>query len=128
MLLLERRTPLKKRGKRRATIGGGWLDEYGQIRGLRLWAGQGRYEISRASWHGSWLGVSTAQDLSEQASLWSSEDDVQAICLRRGKSERLEYFFCPQKEEVLRATIENAARFFELIDQRSLEANNQMAK
>lgn len=106
MLLLERTIISGKRGRMAKNK-------------RKRWPVEGRYEISRASWHGSWLGVSPAQDLSEQASLWRSEDDVQAICLRRRKSERLEYFFCPQGEEVLRATIENGARFFELIDQKS---------
>lgn len=88
---------------------------------------EGRYDHSgekRRGWsvytllEGLRSGISPARDLSRTAAILASRADVQSIALSRRKSERLEYFFCPQNEEVLRAIVENAARLFELIDQR----------
>ena len=116
MLLLGRKTKLNRRAraKRSIDLGGGWIDEYGQTRGLKATSREGSYTILR----GLWAGISPAEDLSNKASLLTRREDVEAICLSRRKSERLEYFFCPRTENVLRALVENAARFFELIDKR----------
>ena len=61
-------------------------------------------------------GLSPATDLTEPAARLAKGNDLQSIALRRRRSERLEYFFQPRNEEVLRAVVENAARLFELID------------
>jgi len=88
---------------------------------------QGRYVRPRGKkgeWagytllQGLWTGISPAEDLSGTAAILAGRTDVQSIALRRRKSERLEYFFRPQTEEMLRAVVENAARLLELIDQR----------
>jgi len=65
---------------------------------------------------GLWTGVSPANGLDDAAAKLAARSDVQSIVLSRRKSERLEYFFQPHNEEVLRAVVENAARLFELID------------
>lgn len=65
---------------------------------------------------GLWSGISPAGDLSKASARLANRNDVQSIALSRAKAERLEYFFCPQNEKVLRAVVENAARLFELID------------
>jgi len=65
-------------------------------------------------WGGS---VSVAGELTPAAwSLLNSGTTTTGLALSRRKAERLEYFFRPQSEEVLRAVVENAARLFELID------------
>jgi len=91
---------------------------------------EGRYNRSLErkkgwSWPGYTLleglcsGISPARDLSKVSAILAARANVQSIALSRRKSERLEYFFCPQNEEVLRAIVENAARLFELIDQKN---------
>jgi len=65
---------------------------------------------------GLWSGISPARGLSRAAAIMAERRDVRSIALSRRKSERLEYFFRPQTEEMLRAVVENAARFLELID------------
>jgi len=65
---------------------------------------------------GLWSGISPVGDLSKASAILVSRTDVGSIALSRRKSERLEYFFRPRNEEVLKAVVENAARFFELID------------
>lgn len=86
---------------------------------------QGRYSQSlekKKGWssytllRGLWTAISPARDLSQAAAILAGRADVGAIALSRKKSERLEYFFRPRNEEVLKAVVENAARFFELID------------
>jgi hypothetical protein len=88
---------------------------------------QGRYSRShekKSEWagytllRGLWSGISPTEDLSGKATILAGRTDVQSIALSRKKSERLEYFFRPQTEDILRAVVENAARLFELIDQR----------
>jgi len=88
---------------------------------------EGRYNHSgekRRGWsvytlfQGLWSEISPARDLSRASAILASRNDVQSIALSRRKSERLEYFFCPPTEDVLRTIVENAARFLELIDQR----------
>ncbi|MCL0079930.1 DEAD/DEAH box helicase family protein [Dehalococcoidia bacterium] len=67
-------------------------------------------------WGGS---VSAARELTPIArSLLNSGTATTGLALSRRKAERLEYFFRPQSEEVMRAVVENAARLFELIDLR----------
>lgn len=86
---------------------------------------EGRYNQSqtkRNRWSGYTIlgglgpGISPVGDLSDIAERLAKTRDVRSIALTRRKSERLEYFFQPQSEEVLRTVVENAARLFELID------------
>ena len=70
---------------------------------------------------GGWSGYSILQGISPADSLSQAANrvagsDIQSVVLSRRKSERLEYFFQPRSEEVLRAVVENAARLLELID------------
>jgi hypothetical protein len=88
---------------------------YGRSHGKKKeWAG---YTLLR----GLWSGISPTEDLSGKATILARTTDVQSVALSRRKSERLEYFFRPQTEEILRAVVENTARFLELIDQRGCQ-------
>jgi len=86
---------------------------------------EGRYSRSAEKmrrWSGYTLldglgpGLSPATDLREPAARLAKGSDLRSIALRRRRSERLEYFFQPRSEDILRAVVENAARLFELID------------
>jgi len=79
---------------------------------------EGRHNRAKSGgWSGYSIlqGISTTDSLSQAANRVVSSD-VQSVVLSRRKSERLEYFFQPRSEQVLRAVVENAARLLELID------------